>query len=212
MADRDNLERWGRSMIYAKSKWRLIFMCFYNFYRIPHFWIGEGVSNQKKFKTYRKLTEALRRANIQNQGTTATVLLECFVCNDGHLRAGLVVERGLCEERKFTVWRKQLIDGDWLVYADGDYARHKPGAKLLKYINEEKLSRSEMATIDDFAKVDLKVEALTERVLTLETSVKTLIEKYDPPVTDEKLIAYIPPRSSRKKRAASETLPPKTTH
>lgn len=147
------------------------------------------MSDQKKFKEYLGLYSALRRAKINHPGTTATLLLECFVCNDGQLRAGLVVERGLCEEGKFSLWRKNLIEKGWIVYVDGDYSTHKPGAKLVKYINKEKIAKEELATKNELRKVEERIDA---RVLILENSVRTLIEKYDPPVTVKKLSAYIP--------------------
>ena len=138
------------------------------------------MGNQTKYTTYNALAESLKRAGFANYCKTATLMLETFVCNSGELRAGLVIERGLCKEGEFTKWRDELIQKGWLNYTVGDYSRHSPGPKLLKYINKEKISRDEVATMRDVKRVD-------DRVTLLELALKEMIEEFDPPVTEAKI-------------------------
>lgn len=146
---------------------------------------------QDKFKTYQVLLMALKRGGVKNVGATATLLLECFVNNHGDLKASLVESRGLCETGKFKVWRDELITKGWLNYTIGNYSRHSPGTKLLKYVNKEKILSHEMATVSDVVHVDKKVERLEERLSLLEATVKHVIETYDPPVTEAKIERHL---------------------
>lgn len=178
------------------------------------------MSDTRTFRVYKILTQTLARNQLKNPGITATLLLECFVCNDGQLRAGLVVERGLCEEGKFSEWRKELISKGWLIYVDGEYARHKPGAKLVKYLNKEKLSRGVVVNTEElfsvkkeFEKKHMQTEHELEKakkdILELKESVRKLIEKHDPPVTEAKLSEYIPGKSSAPKKTTTKAKPTK---
>jgi hypothetical protein len=159
---------------------------------------GEYVSNQKKFSTYNMLSMALKRDQVVNYGATTTLLLECFVCNGGELKAGMVESRGLCKEKQFKIWREELIKKGWINYTLGDYSRHTPGNKLIKYINREKLSHDEVATTRELYRVSRKIDEtrtsleeknkeLEERVSLLEKTVADVINEYDPPATKEKV-------------------------
>jgi hypothetical protein len=168
---------------------------------------------QKKFSTYNSVYLAIKRDSIKNPGVTASLLLECFVFNSGELRAATAEGRGLCELGKFKIWRDDLIAKGWLNYALGDYSRHTPGVKLLKYINKEKLVNTEIATAEsvftvnckvesiavkqneqekEIIAVDSKVEKLTQEVELLKSSIKKMIEEYDPPVTPAKIARHMP--------------------
>lgn len=149
------------------------------------------MSKQRKFKSYNALSEALKRAKFVNYGGMTTLLLETFVFNKGDLKASLVESRGLCETGKFKVWRDELITKGWLNYTIGEYSRHSPGSKLLKYVNKEKMLSHEMATVSDVVHVDKKVEKLEERLSLLEATVKHVIETYDPPVTEAKIERHL---------------------
>lgn len=159
------------------------------------------MSNQKKFKSYRSLLEAMRREEIRLPGVTTTLLLECFLHNCGELRASLAIERELCKEGEFTEWRKNMIAKGWLMYKPGDYSRHYPGPKLIKYINKEKAFSSELASIPDVEKIvskateglastqdlDSRFAQVQAEVDQLKLVVKNMIEEFDPPVTEEKI-------------------------
>jgi hypothetical protein len=155
------------------------------------------MSKKRKFKSYNALSEALKRAKFVNYGGLTTILLECFLNNQGDLKASLVEARNLCEAGKFKIWRDELISKGWLNYTIGDYSRHSPGAKLLKYINKEKSISSELASIPDVhylvskAKEEMATkEELTqvkERVTHLEKVVTQMIEEFDPPATKDKI-------------------------
>ena len=142
------------------------------------------MSNQKKFSTYDALLKAIKRDEILQAGSTATLLLECFVHNHGELKASMVESRNLCEIGKFKMWRENLIKKGWITYSIGEYSRHYPGAKMMKYVNKEKMLSEEIATTRDLRNVEKKLE---ERVSLLEGVVKNMIEEFDPPVTEEKI-------------------------
>ena len=167
---------------------------------------------QKAFHSYDRLKAALRRAKVDAYGTTATVLLECFLHMNGQLTADYVKGKGLLDKRKFAEWRKELIGKGWLVYTVGDYSKHSPGPKLLKHINDEKMAQFAVATVDELnsataklAAVDLqqgqKLETHEQKIANLEqrnlelakevaavkASVAAMIEEFDPPVTQDKI-------------------------
>ena len=146
---------------------------------------------RRSFKTYQILSNALSRNEIKRPGVTATVLLECFIHNHGELKAAAIEGKNLCEAGKFKIWRENLIKKGWVTYSIGEYSRHYPGAKMIKYINKEKLSNEEIATTRELRKVEQKLEeknkGLEDRVSVLEEVVKNMIEEFDPPVTDEKI-------------------------
>lgn len=169
------------------------------------------MSNQVKYKTYKSLSEALRRDEIRSCGVTSTTFLDCFLSNDGELRASYVEAKGLCKIGTFKIWRKEMIAKGWLVYKFGQYSRHYPGPKLIKYINKEKMLTSEIATTEELAKIREKIltsEIATTEELTkvreematkkeldevksevdqLKLVVQNMIEEFDPPVTEEKI-------------------------
>ena len=160
-----------------------------------------AMSNQVKYKSYKPLSEALRRNEIRYSGVTATVFLDCFLSNNGELRASYVETKGLCQVGKFKIWRDEMIEKGWLVYKFGQYSRHYPGPKLIKYINKEKVFSSELASIPDDEKIvskateglastqdlDSRFAQVQAEVDQLKRVVKNMIEEFDPPVTDEKI-------------------------
>ena len=151
------------------------------------------MSNQVKYKSYKPLSEALRRNEIRYSGVTATVFLDCFLSNNGELRASYVETKGLCQVGKFKIWRDEMIEKGWLVYKFGQYSRHYPGPKLIKYINKEKILTGEIATTEELTKVREEMATKGElaqvkaEVDQLKLVVKNMIEEFDPPVTDEKI-------------------------
>ncbi len=151
------------------------------------------MSNQVKYKSYKPLSEALRRNEIRYSGVTATVFLDCFLSNNGELRASYVETKGLCQVGKFKIWRDEMIEKGWLVYKFGQYSRHYPGPKLIKYINKEKILTGEIATTEELTKVREEMATKGElaqvkaEVDRLKLVVKNMIEEFDPPVTDEKI-------------------------
>ena len=149
---------------------------------------------------YTLLAKSLARAGIENSGTLANLLLETFVCNSGELHAGLAVERGLCKEGAFAKWRNDLIHKGWIMWTAGNYSRHEPGAKLVKYINKEKLTKREIATMRDVHGLSDKLAQTREEMATKEELAKVreevrdlkqvvtdMIAEFDPPVTQEKV-------------------------
>ena len=154
-------------------------------------------TDNRSFKSYKLLSQSLSRNGVQKSGVTASTLLEAFIYLNGELKASFVQGKGLCEPGKFKEWREDLIKSGWLSYTFGDYSRHSPGPKLLKYINKEKSISSELASIPDVhhlvskAKEEMatkdELTQVKERVSLLEAAVSDLISEFDPPVTEEKV-------------------------
>jgi hypothetical protein len=109
----------------------------------------------RRFFSYNALYKALGHAAVPNSGAHATLLLETFLENDGRLLASTVYARGLCNEKEFREWRKNLIDKGWLVWNETqqDKGLYFPGKKLSPYVNKEILAQKEIATRDSVEKV-----------------------------------------------------------
>jgi len=105
---------------------------------------------------------------------TATLILEAFMANDGRLLASTVYARGLCEDKQFREWRKNLIEKEWLIWSESqtDKGIYFPGKKLIPYINKEKTAQKELATRESVEKVrsdlDLKIDMKADRSEVLE--------------------------------------------
>ena len=163
-------------------------------YLVKYKFSGEFVKTENRsFKSYKLLSQSLSRNGVPKSGVTASTLLEAFIHLNGELKASFVQGKGLCEPGKFKEWREDLIKGGWLSYTFGDYSRHYPGSKLVKYINKEKMLSSEIATTEELTKVREEMATkeelaqVKERVSLLEEAVKNMIEEFDPPVTEEKI-------------------------
>lgn len=164
-----------------------------------------------KYMNWNKVKCALARAKINAPGKAATLLLDTFLEQNARLRAAEVYKKGLCEEGKFYAWRKELCDKGWLVFDltnQGKVARYFPGKKLMKYINNEKSLRYEIATTRDLAEMDVEIEAkyvnketheklaeshgkLAEKVNKLEAAMDRVINILDPETNEEKREKYL---------------------
>ena len=151
-------------------------------------------TKDRKFTVYNALEVALRRGKIEKAGATSTLLLETFLEDGGRLKASKVYSRELCEEAHFMVWRKVLIQKEWLVWSESqaDKGQYHPGKKLIPYINKEKSSQKEIVTKDevpskaDFNNLKLELTDTKNRVTTIEESMKKVYSKLklgepDPP-------------------------------
>lgn len=151
-------------------------------------------TKQRRFKTYNALMLALRKGGVTNHGSTATLLLETFLEDNGRLQAAKVVSRGLCEEGAFSNWRNDMVKNGWLIWSQNqaDKGQYFAGKKLVSYLNKEKLSSKEIATRDEVATKDevqdLRAQLHTheERLARIEVVVQELRRAMEPPETDEK--------------------------
>ncbi len=131
-------------------------------------------TKSRKYKIYNSLQLVLARAKFQTSGVLATLLLETFIEHDGRLLASTVYARGLCDEKQFREWRKNLIDKGWLVWSESqaDKGIYFPGKKLVAYINKEKIAQKEMATRESVERLrsdlDSKIEMKADRSEVLE--------------------------------------------
>ena len=159
---------------------------------------------ERKYKNYNALEIALRKSQTQYAGATATLLLECFLEDNGRLQASKVVARGICEEGSFSNWRNEMLKNGWLVWSQNqtDKGQYFAGKKLISYINKEKLSSREIVTRDEVASKN-EVESLKERMNRIEEVVQELKKSMEPPDTEEK-------RKARERAAERLTLLAKT--
>lgn len=137
----------------------------------------------RRFSTYQALTLQLTRDGITNPGKLASFLLDTFLTCGGKIMADHVVGKGFCKEGNFKVWRDGLVKQQWLQYEykpdAGGWMAHKPGLKLIKYINAELQQSKLLATQEGLERLDAKLSRMASY----------FIEKYDPPITEEKVAA-----------------------
>ena len=172
--------------------------------------MGSRLSS-RKFSVYNSLEKVLRRSGVGQSGATSTLLLETFLDHDGRLLASAVYARGLCNEKQFREWRKNLIDKGWLLWneSQNDKGVYFPGKKLMPYINKEILAQKEIATRDSVEKVRAekadrseleetkkKLEATSSK---LEATNRALAEVAE--AVRELQEASLPPDTLEKKRA-----------
>lgn len=141
------------------------------------------------FREYKALSHKLRRLNIKHSGRVASLLLGCFVRGNGQLFAKEVVIAGICEEGQFNLWRDELVRRGVLIWSGQDlcqWSRHTPGKEIVEYINREKFRTDELATKIDLTEFVTKAE--------MKRVVAHIIEKLDPPATEDKVQAYINPK------------------
>ena len=154
--------------------------------------------NKRQFKMYKLLCQALRRDKIAHPGASSNFLLETFVLNNGTLTSKMVANRKLCEDGKFKIWRDHLSGLGWIQgWRPGDYSRHFPGPKLIKYVNKEKASLFEIASVQDVEESIIKLKAELQVEMASKEEVRNEIDKIwqairntetnDPPVTETKV-------------------------
>jgi len=148
---------------------------------------------KRRFSQSENLRHALRRSGVSNSGTVANFLLSEFLCNGGRIRAPNAVSSKICKDKEFNNWRSKIQEKGWITYRlniSGKWMDYYPGEKLVKYINAEK-SLEEMATRRELDvtedRAEKKFHKMNERISVLERTVRSLIEEYDPPVTNEKV-------------------------
>jgi hypothetical protein len=150
-------------------------------------------TRSRKFKTYNSLQLVFARSKFQSSGALATLLLETFIEHDGRLVASTVYARGLCDEKQFRDWRKNLIDKQWIIWCETqtDKGVYFPGKKLMPYINKEKIAQKEIATRESVEKVrsdlDSKIEKKADSSELLETKQKLDITSKELQETKSKL-------------------------
>jgi hypothetical protein len=158
----------------------------------------------RKFKNWNALQLALKRAGVTSHGSTATLLLETFLEDNGRLQASKVVSRRICEEGSFSNWRNEMLKNGWLIWSQNqsDKGQYFAGKKLVSYINKEKILSKEIITRDEAASKS-EVENLKERMNRIEEVVQELRKSMEPPETDEK-------KKARERAAERLTLLAKT--
>jgi hypothetical protein len=128
--------------------------------------------NKRKYSTYSSLLTALRRAGIEKPGVVATLFLQVFLEDNGKLYKETCVERGLCADGKFKVWRDSMVKKGWLLYDYNErtYEVHGAGPKLVPWLNKEIAKTKQIATVSDLAtKADIKALEAKADLSALET-------------------------------------------
>lgn len=164
-------------------------------------------TKNRKFKVYNALQLALRKGQVPNHGSTATLLLECFIEDSGRLQASKAVSRSVCQEGKFSSWRDEMIKEGWLVWSQNqsDKGQYFAGKKLIPYLNKEKLATKEIATRDEIITRDevpskQEFDALRDKVEKIEASMKEIYENLELGEPD-------PPLYKKLKEKSGKTLP-----
>jgi hypothetical protein len=135
-------------------------------------------------KNYQLLENRLRKDEIKFAGKVANLLIETFISHNGQLRAAAAYNAGVCKAGEFKRWRNVLITKKWLTYTEGQYSTHTPGSRLIRYLNNETLATKEIATKDDIRELHRELDIMKR-------AVSMIIEKYDPPATEEKIQAHL---------------------
>ncbi len=139
---------------------------------------------QRVYFVYEKLLQMLRREGYKNPGILASALLDFYFKFNGRIYAEIWVGLGLCQAGSFKEYRDYLVKFGWLDYnydKKSDWAIHQPGARLMKYLNEEKFKKEEVLSRKDLDKA-------------LRDLAKNIIEDLNPPFTSEKLEKYLKSR------------------
>lgn len=136
----------------------------------------------RRFSTYKALECALRRGKYSRPGVLATHLLETFLEKNGEFRSDVLVADGACKPGQFTSLRRKLIRDGWVIWSEHQTykARYFAGKKMIKYINTEKTTSCEVATMEDLSSLATKTEvvALQKRVHKLEQVIENGITQY----------------------------------
>lgn len=137
--------------------------------------------SNRKYNMYTKLAQQLKREGYNKPGVLCSALLDAFIEDRGVIYAHSWVKAGLCEEGSFKNYRDRLVKFGWLEYTynrSENWEKHQPGARLMKYINEEKASKDLLVTQKELKKA-------------LENLARNIIEDLNPPFTVEKLEKYL---------------------
>jgi hypothetical protein len=135
-------------------------------------------TKNRKFVTWNAAQLALRKMGVPFHGAVATLLLEAFLEDSGRFMASTVYARGLCEEKQFRDWRKNLVDKGWLVWNESqvDKGVYFAGKKLIPYINKEKIAQKEIATRESVERLrsdlDSKIDTKADRSEVIELKVR----------------------------------------
>jgi len=155
----------------------------------------------RKYGCYGALQKALSRDGVEYSGKVATLLLDSFIEGDGKIYRADLEKRGIIKKSDlFNNWRNSIIQKHWLSFEqEGNFSRYRAGAKLIKFVNHEKLKLKEIATTDQLLRseltskgyVDSKIKELENRLDEHDKAIRAMIEKFDPPYDDEKKQKYL---------------------
>lgn len=146
----------------------------------------------RKYSVYNAMEKALRKDDFEFPGVLATFLMDIFLDGDGFITLNEAQGRSFCGKNRgdFSAWRDRLVEHQWISYDHQQALESKtigkclPGKRLNRYLNKEKLQNETLVTTRMLDKKMAKVDVLQDLV-------KVLIEKIDPPYTEEKEDAYL---------------------
>ena len=157
---------------------------------------GSKNSYSTTSKSYKAFLACILRQKSKplNPNLLVNLYLDCFLLFNKKICAPTVIDAGLCDENKFTEWRKEQkragnLDWDSKSFGEKTTYDYKIGPKLLKYIgkvsDEHGLGASK-------AYVDMKIDEVRSELQMVKNGLDELIELFDPPVTDAKRTVYYP--------------------
>lgn len=164
--------------------------------------------NKRAYSVYQSTRKALERQSVHRAGMTASLLLEVFLEENGRLSSSKVVGRGLCEEGKFSKWRRDLIEKEWLIWSEtqSDKGLYYPGKKLMHYLNKERFLTKVIATQDsvDNLRMDLKRDIDTKADKSELQDLKAKMNEIAEAVQNLQK-ASVPPDNDTKKKIREES-------
>jgi hypothetical protein len=157
-----------------------------------------GNSFKTTDRAHRNLSEKLRREGIKKPVVLASFYFDVFYVESLKLKKESVVLRKLCDDAPgcFAKWRKtqkalEMLDWDELKLANGKIrVRYKAGPALIPYINKLTTTNEPLATKADVRRVKDDVQDLRAEVHSLRNAMGALIDKIDPPNSEDKMIFY----------------------
>lgn len=149
----------------------------------------------RKYSVYQAMGKALKGHEFLQPFALGTFLLDKFLDGDRTITEKEAIDNDFIvkkrkDDKAFSIWRSLLVENNWLIYdheqavARKTIGLCKPGKRLTAYLNKEKIQNKELVTTDMLEKRTAKVDVLQELV-------KVLIDKIDPPYTEEKEEAYL---------------------
>lgn len=130
------------------------------------------------YKTYGTFRKFLARQKIKKAGVVATFFLDKFISELWKdewvtFHSEELISRKIIEKGKFTEWRTQMTNLgiiDWegtfkrsAVAGTFNSSRYKPGEKIHKYINDEKMKKYTIATTKNLGDMQLNMLGQMEK-------------------------------------------------
>lgn len=152
-----------------------------------------------KYKQHDNVRKALQKIGVEENMRTATMLFDWAVSQEIDNLSGAIAKayKATTKTQTFTKLRDLLKEHGYIDFAEpkdkseNAYVKYAIGSRFRSYVNKELAVRDVVATRTDVERVARQNEenfkGLSDRVDKLESLVKLIIAKTNPPVTEEKI-------------------------